>query len=89
MKMTQAHFEIIKSGIGKVLANHKNAVMRYEHGDFANANKVKDINKRFRWDLFHAAGLTKFACDELYMYLTDDQIDTALRRITPTIERKY
>jgi len=58
-------------------------VSQYEAGQFANADKTKDLSKRFRWDLFHAAGGTKFACDTLYDYLNDDHIDTALRAIVP------
>ena len=38
--------------------------------------------KRYRWDIARAAGLMAFICDELYVYLNDEHIDTALRNIT-------
>jgi len=45
-------------------------------------------DKRYRWNLVFMAGLvrdpkscTRFICDVLYEYLTDDHIDTALRSI--------
>jgi hypothetical protein len=36
---------------------------------------------RYRWDLAHAAGLTPWFSSELYPYLNDDHIDTALRKV--------
>ena len=46
-------------------------------------------DKRYRWDLFFQAEAkrrpheptTKWMCDVLYTYLSDDHIDTALRSI--------
>lgn len=46
-----------------------------------NEGKSKDIEKRLRWDCLYAAGLTPFICDNLYSYLNDDHIDTALKNI--------
>lgn len=62
---------------------------RYRDKQVPNAERVKDWDRRYRWDLFNAAGRdmnphgpgTKFCCDELYPYLTDDHIDSALRTI--------
>lgn len=45
-----------------------------------------DIDKRYRWDLHYAAGLTRFVCDNLYSYVNDTHIDTALRRIVGELE---
>ena len=41
-------------------------------------------DKRYRWDMTYKAGLSGWICDELYPYLNDDHIDTALRSITNT-----
>jgi hypothetical protein len=35
--------------------------------------------KRYRWDSMYRAKLSKWVCDELYSYLNDTHIDTALR----------
>lgn len=38
--------------------------------------------KRWRWDLLYRAGLSRWICDNLYSYLDDTHIDTALRVAT-------
>lgn len=43
--------------------------------------KAKDVEKRVRWDLSHAAKLTPWVCANLYSYMDDSHIDTALRAI--------
>lgn len=60
----------------------------YRKRMIVNADRVKDINTRFRWDMFHRAMKTdKFQLqDELYEYLNDDHIDTALKKIVADIE---
>lgn len=59
---------------------------QYRAGEFLNAAKVTDLNKRYRWDLLYAARLTTFVCD-LYDVegLNDANIDTALRAIVPPL----
>ena len=70
--------------------------IKAEHYEYLKEHILKAENKitfrndcllspmRYRWDLLHAAGLTKWICDNLYPYLNDDHIDTALRKITKT-----
>ena len=48
--------------------------------------RAKDIEKRLRWDLLYAAGLSQWICDNLYSYANDDHIDTALRAIVRELE---
>ena len=43
--------------------------------------RVKDPNKRLRWDLMWAAVSPVWICDNVYPYANDDHIDTALRQI--------
>lgn len=38
-------------------------------------------SKRWRWDCLYAARAHDFICQDLYGYLDDDHIDTALRHI--------
>lgn len=41
--------------------------------------------RRWRWDLCYLIpGLNRWICNNLYQYLNDDHIDTALRQITGT-----
>lgn len=36
---------------------------------------------RYQWDLLRKAGLIQWICDNLYSYLDDSHINTALRNI--------
>lgn len=65
---------------------------KYADRAFPRADKVQDINKRYRWDLLWMSGL-KIGDREgvggelaLYAYLKDSHIDTALRTIVPDLE---
>ena len=49
----------------------------YRLGRFPRADKVRDLDKRYRWDLFLAAK----AWSVLTERVTDEHLDTALRRI--------
>jgi len=43
-------------------------------------------NKRYRWDLLWASGLTELICDSVYpLGCNDDHIDTVLRRAVPEL----
>lgn len=53
----------------------------YQARDIPRAESVKDINKRFRWDMVYLAKLSPWICDNLYLYLDDTHIDTALRHV--------
>lgn len=89
MKMKIEHFNFIKSEIQKVLVKHNSngeLVAAYSKGEFARSEKCKCYQTRFNFDLFFAAGLNKFASDELYSYLNDNHIATALNKICPKLE---
>ncbi len=58
----------------------------YLESRFPNADKVRDINKRYRWDLLQSACLTSWLCDTVYPYAHDDHIDTALRSIVKDLK---
>ena len=73
MKMKIEHFEHLKTECNKVLSEYPNAINDYKKAGLSA--------KRFRWDIWRAAGLLGFTCDTLYKYLNDVHIDTALRNI--------
>jgi len=50
--------------------------------------RVKNADKRLRWDLLFKAGLTRWICDNLYSYCDDTHIDTALRTMMRSTEGK-
>lgn len=82
MKIRPEHYNHMKSAIADLdpakVAAHKEAL--------THDARVKDLEKRFRWDLSHAARLTPWICDNLYSYLDDSHVDTALRSIVRELD---
>lgn len=78
MKMRKDHFETLKKHVLETLEKYPNAKQEYADAEYSP--------KRFRWDALHATRINgerscKWICSNLYYYLNDDHIDTALRRI--------
>lgn len=76
MKITEKHYLFMK----KKMAENKNKIPA-----MAIYEKNKLSEKRYRWDLVIKSGLLNFICDDLYKYLNDSHIDTALRKIVKEI----
>lgn len=91
MKIKPEHFAHIKAAIDATIAirGESTIITTYETGKFFRADRVKNLQERFCWDMFYEAGLTKYACDNVYSYAHDDHIYTALRKICPTVTRRY
>jgi len=81
MKMTQEHYATILNGIAPLACSIP--AMRTI---LAKDPKVKDLEKRLRWDLSYKAGLNSFICGHLYSYLDDSHIDTALKLAVKELE---
>lgn len=89
MKMLTEHFDHMKKAIDAVLLqyNQDNKLVKvYQSGDYPRSEFTKDVQRRFCFDLLFGAGLNKFASDNLYSYLDDEHIFTALKTICPKIE---
>lgn len=54
----------------------------YREGRFPRAEAVKDLDKRYRFDLFYAAGSYRIGLPD---DVTDAHIETALRGIVPSL----
>ena len=83
MKITPEHFAHMKSAITeklKTLQAIDFSVPDYK-AKLAADSRVKDVDKRLRWDLFYASKLAPWSCDNVYPYANDDHVDTALRAI--------
>lgn len=76
MKVTQEHYQTLKQAIANISPEKVNRHREQLKGD----HRVHDVEKRLRWDLMYAAGLTQFLCSTLYKYANDDHIDTALKQ---------
>jgi hypothetical protein len=77
MKITQEHYKILRNEISMLpsdeVSQHKKALL--------SDPRVKDLDKRFRWDLMYRAGLNKWVCETLYPYMNDTHLDTALKSV--------
>ena len=85
MKIKLEHYEYMKKQIAeKVLvcnvANHRQWLKD-------NA-KYKDLEVRLAWDFSHAAKLDDFICKTLYVYMHDDHVTTALKRIIKELDKE-
>lgn len=76
MKMRREHVAYIKSAIAKTDTDF--------HRSRCAAAGMSD--ERYRWDLFRHAGLIPWCCSELYQYLNDEHIDTALRSLVKPLQ---
>ncbi len=85
MKMTKEHFTALRDLIEENFLTSE-IVEKYETGKFPLSNRVKDLNMRFRWDLFWSVSEDWGVQAGIYF---DSHIDTALRKIVPTITRRY
>ena len=81
MKITPSHFSYMFSAIQPL-----SATIPARREALRNDPRVKDLEKRLRWDLCYAAGLSAWICDNLYSYLDDVHIDTALRAIIKELQ---
>ena len=56
----------------------------YRRGDFSRSDRVIDLDKRYRWDLFWAANAGTWI-STLNYDVNDTHIDTALKAIVPPL----
>ena len=89
LKIKKEHFDYIAAKIVETLENNPDAVAVYESGNFHNSDKVKCLQTRFNSDLLRYSVGSKWICDNLYPYMNDNHLETALNRIVPKIEKKY
>ena len=77
MRMTGTHYDVLQAYVSGLDTDYRRN--RYLHGDFPYSDKVQDIDKRYRWDLFYVA--RGMLAPHLFEDYTNEHIDTALRRI--------
>lgn len=84
MKLSGPYLDALKAEVTKLDTPEQRA--RYRAGDFPRSELVKDLDKRYRWDLFWVAGLSLNDAEVLLPEdVNDGHIDTALRRIVPPL----
>lgn len=90
MKMQPEHLEVLRKAIQPLDTDLRRN--QYRRGDFPHSARVRDLSKRYRWDLLHASRLKLgdgkgMSGLPVYGYLDDTHIDTALRSIVPDITK--
>lgn len=88
MKISKKHFAYLEKEITAVLQKYNNEgqlVEEYRTGKIPRFEAVKDIQRRFCFDVLYGAGLSKFVSDEIYPYANDEHLYTALKQICPKI----
>lgn len=71
MKITSAHLETLRATIAPHDTDEKRA-------DYVAAGLS---TVRYQWDLVRVSGALQFVCSDLYKYLNDSHIQTALNNI--------
>jgi hypothetical protein len=79
MKIRDDHYDYIKQVIKPIDTEYRRNL--YRNRQFPNAERTKDLDMRYRWDLLYTCCTSKWVCDNLYPYMNDSHIETALKRI--------
>lgn len=85
MKIHTKHYDRLAAAVGEL--DTESVRDAYRRRDIPNGDRVQDIDKRYQWDLYSAA-VRRIGWDfqdELYAYLNDTHIATALRSIVPAL----
>ena len=84
MKIKEEHFNLIQE---KFFVHRVDII---KHKEFlksdANPRPPKNLNKRLGWDIFTMLFGSQWLCDNLYPYLNDEHIDTALGKIINSLK---
>lgn len=81
MKVTAEHLALLKAAIEP--ADTEERRERYRKGEFPRADRVQDLDKRYRWDLAWETKALQPLFDE--GDYKDAHLDTALRTIVPAL----
>lgn len=83
MKLDEHTYSLISAAITPLDTNELR--LSYLKGDIPRADKVKDLNKRYRWDLFWIVWHVRRDVRDAIEGYDDSHLDTALRRIVPDV----
>ncbi len=85
MKIQPEDLAVLRAHVGKFDRPEVREV--YRNGGFPRSNAVKDLDKRYRWDIFWRISREhREFTDTLWSYMNDDHMDTALRRCVRPLE---
>lgn len=84
MRVTDPHLDAMRAAIGPL--DTESLREQYVAGRIPRADRVKDLWRRYRWDLFWAAHQADPELREITSEYLDSHIDTALRALVPELE---
>ena len=87
MKMSKEHFAMLKKEVDALLEKYPDTEVFYSQGLFPNADKVKNLQERFCFDVFHST--SQSLREQFYKVYDDSHIFTALKKCCPTITKRY
>lgn len=82
MKIKPEHYNHVKQAIEAIPRD----MIEVRKEALKNDSRVKDWEKRFRSDLAYGAKLSGWISDNLYSYMDDTHLDTALRSIVKELD---
>jgi hypothetical protein len=84
MKVTPQDLATIREAVSPLDTPERRE--HYRAGDFPRAAAVQDLDKRYRWDLFHRATAGSRTVSDLYdKGYNDTHLDTALKAVVPAL----
>ena len=93
MKIKKQDYDALKVALESVI--NPELINMYESGDFPRSEKTKDLQMRFCFDALHLSGIkigdgVGVQGDiNLYGYMNDDHIYTALKAICPKVVKRF
>lgn len=82
LKMKPEHYQYLKEKMQPL----NRADVKIMKAKIFSDPKVKDPAMRFRWDLFRSTVPFLWVRENLYYYLTDNHIDSALKQIVKDLD---
>lgn len=87
MKIKKEHLQHMKD---KILPNITGEIIHaYETGNFVRSEKTKDFQIRFNFDMLCRFLGSAWICDNLYTYMNDDHIKSALNSFMPKVTKRF
>ncbi len=86
MKVTGQELEVLRGAISPLDTPERRSA--YASGNFVRAELVRDLDKRYRWDLFYdARRVVGYDAFDFVSNYTAEHLDTALRNIVTGLSR--
>lgn len=83
LKITTTSLEALRERIAPLDTDANRQA--YREGRFVRSDKVKDLDRRYRWDLLWATCAGPFVSDLYAEGLNDSHIDSALKAVVPAL----